>query len=148
MNVYHKMKGDDSATAASLLKTLSDVSVYLDCRARWGRGVLMVHLARQDQRFVVVVAIIVWVWRCRKPINFLNSLNQSWQGFPGDMGPPGENGLEGPKVSKQNHHRACGAHELAHCLQIQIKTRRGARWRAGICDYLLSPTLRVTVLAY
>lgn len=26
--------------------------------------------------------------------------NWSQQGFPGDMGPPGENGLEGPKVSK------------------------------------------------
>lgn len=59
MSVYHKVEGDDSATAASLLKTLSEVSVYLDCRARWGRGVLMVHLARQDQRFVVAVAIIV-----------------------------------------------------------------------------------------
>lgn len=59
MSVYHKAEGDDLATVASPLKTLSEASFNLDCRARWGRGVLMVHLGRQDQRFVVAVASIV-----------------------------------------------------------------------------------------
>lgn len=45
----------------ALQRHFSEVSVHLGCRARWERGVLMVHPAHQDQRFVVAVAIIVSV---------------------------------------------------------------------------------------
>lgn len=46
----------------------------------------------------------------------------SLQGFPGDMGPPGENGLEGPKVSKAI---VLAVHQLANVWKIPNK----ARWR-------------------